>query len=330
MNKHSFERLTLERVKELLETEGSAIGLVDPEEYHKWKKELPNCISKSSLADFEENPLRYKMQLDSGEEKSSAGFKLGSAVDAAVLTPDVFARKYFYEPKEVALTKDGRPHANGHQSAEQKARWAERAQKGDIFLKLEELTQVNDMAESVSEHLRKLRLKLPKSAFDLDGSDGCNCLTQVAMFVTVQAVQGVVLPVPLTVCGMLDLLPLEDPVLVDLKTTSRGLSEQGLNYSMTDYSYGVQAAMYTDLYQICMNEQEARRFAFLFVEAEAPHQTRMVWMPQTLNIAYRSRYQRALVEYATALATDDWGGLQLPDMDYNPPKYELSKLNITD
>ena len=58
MKVSDFERLTLERVQELLEKQGSAIGLVDPDEYHAWKKELPNCVSKSSLVEFMENPLR--------------------------------------------------------------------------------------------------------------------------------------------------------------------------------------------------------------------------------------------------------------------------------
>lgn len=313
----NFERLTLERVQVLLEEQGCAIGLVDPDEYHKWKKVLPNCVSKSSLVDFEENPLRYKMALDAGESRSSAGFKLGGAVDAAVLTPEVFARKYWYEPKEVKICANGKPHAGGHQSDEQKARWAEREARGDVMLKVEELKLVSDMAMAVSAHLEKLGL-LP----------GESCLTQVAMFVRVEAVNNVMLPAALTVCGMLDVLPLEDPVLLDLKTTSRGVSEQGINYALCDYSYGVQAAMYADLYQICTGEDEGRRFAFLFADTVAPHQTRLAWVPATLMVAYRARYQAALEHFSRCVASGDWGGLQLPDMDYNPPRYELNKLGV--
>lgn len=317
MDASDFERLSLERVKELLDKQGSAIGLVDPDEYHKWKAELPNCVSKSSLVEFMENPLRFKMNLDAGIEKKSAGFKLGSAVDAAVLTPDVFARKYFYEPKEVQICANGKPHAGGHQSKEQKARWDERAARGDVFLEQQELLQVNDMANSMTEHLQKLGLKVGES-----------CLTQVAMFVRVEAVNGVMLPVPLTVCGCLDILPLADPVLLDAKVTSRGVTEAGINAAMADYSYGVQAAMYADLFQICTGEDEGRRFAFLFADTVAPHQTRLAWVPATLMIAYRARYQAALEHFARCVASGDWGGLQLPDMDYNPPRYELYKLGV--
>lgn len=317
MDASDFERLSLDRVKELLDKQGSAIGLVDPDEYHKWKKELPNCVSKSSLVEFMENPLRFKMNLDAGIEKKSAGFKLGSAVDAAVLTPDVFARKYFYEPKEVQICANGKPHAGGHQSKEQKARWDERAARGDVFLEPEELKQVNDMANSMTEHLQKLGLKVGES-----------CLSQVAMFVRVEAVNGVMLPVPLTVCGCLDILPLEDPVLMDAKTTSRGVTEAGINAAMADYSYGVQAAMYADLFQVCTGEPEARRFVFLFAETIFPHQTRLAWVPATLMIAYRTHYQLGLEQYSRCVATGEWGGQQLPDMDFNPPRWELNKLNV--
>lgn len=317
MKANDFERLTLDRVKELLEEQGYAIGLVEPDEYHAWKKELLNCVSKSNLVEFMENPLRYKMNLDAGIEKESAGFKLGSAVDSALLTPDLFTKRYFYEPKEVQICADGKPHARGHQSSEQKKRWDERAAKGDVFLKLEELKQVNDMAANMTEHLQKLGLTV-----------GETCLTQVAMFVRVEAVNGKMLPVPLTVCGMLDILPLEDPVLVDAKTTSRGVSEESINYAMTDYSYGVQAAMYADLFQVCTREPEARRFAFLFAESTFPHQTRIAWVPTPLMIAYRAHYQGGLERISRCLATGEWGGLQLPDMDFNPPRWELNKLNV--
>ena len=326
MNKYSFERLTLERVQELLESQGFAIGLVDPDEYHKWKKVLPNCVSKSNLMDFAENPLRYKMNLDAGIEKESAGFKLGSAVDSALLTPDLFAKKYFYEPKEVQICADGKPHARGHQSSDQKKRWDDRAAKGDVFLKLEELKQVNDMAGNLAEHMGRLGLRVAASPDGSAENGGVTCLTQVAMWLQVDAVRGETLPVTLTVCGMLDALPLEDPVLLDVKTTSKGLGEAALNYAMTDYHYGDQAALYTDLFQICTGEPEARRFAFLFVESVYPYQTRMVWVPVLLMEAYRRHYQDALIEYARALHTGEWGKLQLPDMDFTPPRYELNKL----
>ena len=57
-----------------------------------------------------------------------------------------------------------------------------------------------------------------------------------------------------------------------------------------------------------------------------PYQTRMVWVPVTLMEAYRRHYQDALIEYARALHTGEWGKLQLPDMDFTPPRYELNKL----
>ena len=45
-------------------------------------------------------------------------------------------------------------------------------------------------------------------------------------------------------------------------------------------------------------------------------------------IAYRTHYQLGLEQYSRCVATGEWGGLQLPDMDFNPPRWELQKLNV--
>lgn len=313
MKKEDFKVLGLEDVLAGLERDGFAIGLVDPEEYQGWKGRIPGCVSKSMLHDFGQNPLRFHLNEVEGRRVEHAGFKLGSAVDAAVLTPEVFARKYWFEPKKVAITKSGHPAANGMQDPDQKAAWAERAAQGHVMLAEKELAQVREMAGNVEAHLAELGMKV-----------GENTLTQVAMFLRLDEVGGEQLPVPLVVCGMLDLMPLEGKLLWDLKTTSRGVDEAGLNFAMCDYGYGIQAALYADLFAACTGEERA--FAFLFVESAAPYQSRVVRMPWLLLDGYRARYERLLRDYSQCLATGDWGALILPEMVYAPPRYEAAKL----
>lgn len=313
MKAEDFKAMGLADVLAGLERDGFAIGLVDPEDYQGWKREIPGCVSKSMLHDFGQNALRFHLNEVEGRKVEHAGFRVGSAVDAAVLTPGLFSRRYWYEPKKVAITKSGEPAKNGAQDPEQKAAWAAREAAGNVMLSEKELAQVMAMAENVNTHLAELGMTV-----------GYNTLTQVAMFVRIDSVGGERLPVPLVVSGMLDLMPLEGRVLWDLKTTSRGVDETGLNYAMCDYGYGIQAALYADLFAVCTGEE--REFAFLFVESSAPYQSRVVRMPWLLMEGYRARYERLLREYSRCLSTGDWGALILPEMVYSPPKFEAVKL----
>lgn len=313
MNKDDLKVLGLDDVLAGLERDGFAIGLVDPEVYHGWKRVIPNCVSKSMLTEFAENALLFHMNEVEGRKVERRGFRMGSAVDAAVLTPEVFARRYFWEEKQVALTKSGEPAKNGAQDPEQKARWAARAAAGDVLMDEAEYAEVLRVAGNVRDAWRGLGLTV-----------GENALSQVAMFCRLEEVGGERLPVPLVVCGMLDLMPLVGGELWDLKTTSRGVSEGALNAQVAEYGYGLQAALYADLFAVCTGEE--RVFRFLFAEVVPPYQCRVVEMPWLAMDGYRVRYERLLWEYARCVATGDWGGPVLPTMVYEMPVWEKKKI----
>ena len=315
MKKDDLKRLSLDDVLAGLEENGCVIGLVDPEEYHGWKKQIPNCVSKSMLHEFAQNALLFHMNETEGRKVERSGFRMGSAVDSCVLTPELFSVRYFCEAKKIALTKEGKPAMNGRQDPEQKARWVERFAAGDILLDEKEFSTVLQVAGNVRDAWSKLGLQV-----------GENALSQVAMFVRLEEVGGAELAVPLVVCGMLDLMPLEGELLWDLKTTSRGVQEFSLNAQIADYGYGIQAALYADLFEVCTGQ--ARGFAFMFAETQAPWQCRAVLMPAEGEVAigYRAMYERMLAEYAICLHTGNWGEAVLPAMVYAPPRYEAAKL----
>lgn len=315
MKKEDFKVLGLANVLAGLECDGFAVGLVDPAEYHGWKKAIPNCVSKSMLHEFGENALLFHLNEVEGRKVERKGFRMGSAVDAAVLTPEVFERRYFCEEKRLALTKEGRPVANGRQDPEQRAEWEARFAKGDVLMDADEFAEVLRVAGNV------------RAAWgDMGLAVGENALSQVAMFVRVEEVRGERLPVPLVVCGMLDLLPLEGKVLWDLKTTSRGVAEGALNAQVAEYGYGLQAALYADLFEVCTGE--VREFRFLFAEVVAPYQCRVVAMPWMAMDGYRGLYERLLLEYARCVASGDWGGPVLPEMVYEAPVWEKRRLGF--
>ena len=315
-----FEMITYEQVLERLQTDGYAIGAVNPREYHKWKGMLAEALdvpvtSKSDLSDFAACPLRYRYNKENGVKKCSDALRLGSLVDCLVLTPELFSAEYLCEPKRVAVKKDGTPYANGQQDAEQKAAWEAAEAQGITVLTLEELAKAKVIAQRASEHLAERGLIL-----------GQTFQSQVAMWVCLRSVGGVPLACPVVVTGMMDILPLGGSSIWDLKTTSMPVeNEAKLMYTLEDFHYGVQAALYTDMYNLCTGEQRDE-FSFLFTATgELPVMSREVTMQTEALEFYRAMYERWLVAFALAHATGDWGLHTLPRKFYTPTLRERKK-----
>ena len=315
-----FEMITYEQVLERLQTDGYAIGAVNPREYHKWKGMLAEALdvpvtSKSDLSDFAACPLRYKYNKDRGIKKSSDALRMGSLVDCLTLTPELFDKEYLCEPKRVAITKDGKPHAKGWQDPEQKAAWEAAEAQGITVLTPEELAKAKVIAQRASEHLAERGLMLGKTF-----------QSQVAMWVCLRSVGGVPLACPVVVTGMMDILPLGGSSIWDLKTTSMPVeNEQKLMYTLEDFHYGVQAALYTDMFNLCTGEQRDE-FSFLFAATgELPVMSREVTMQTEALEFYRAMYERWLVAFALAHATGDWGLHTLPRKFYTPTLRERKK-----
>ena len=313
-----FKAISFEEVVKRLQSDGYAIGAVNPKEYHKWKPLLAAELgvpvtSKSDLGDFAACPLRYKYNKDCGIKKSSDALRLGSLVDCLVLTPELFDKEYKCEAKRVALKKDGSPYANGQQDAAQRAEWEAAAAAGVTVLAPEELARARAIAQRATEHLAERGLVLGKSF-----------RSQVGMWVCVREVGGVPLACPVVVTGMLDVLPMDGAAgLWDLKSTGVPVeNEVRLMYTLEDFHYGVQGALYLDMFNLCTGEGRDE-FSFLFVgTGEPPVMSREVVMQEEALVFYRAMYERWLVAFAAALAYDDWGLPTLPRKFYTPTSRE--------
>lgn len=289
---------TPEEVKETLLAQGFARGAVNPAAYHAWKSALGEpCVSKSSLTEFMKNPYKHHWQEEHGTKEETAGMRKGSLVDCLVLTPELFETLYAVDEIN-RRTKEG------------KAREAELMAQGKTILTPKEFAEAQDVAEAAASALER---------FAPYG-------TQEALWVRLTHVGSYELPQPVIVSGMLDVRPgASELPLIDLKTTSADPANAGeLNRAMANFGYGIQAAMYVDLWRACTGE--ARGFAFLFAgTGSEPVQTRLVHMNDGTLEMYRRRYREAITEYSEACASGLWGARELPEMDYQPPAWENLK-----
>lgn len=352
------ELLTYEQVVEQLRGGGRCCGVVNPNEYHAWKKRLAEdfgcaVVSKSTLHDFALSPFRYRYNELNSVRKETKGLRIGSMVDCKVLTPmlwgEMFAEPWvpvgeFAEPwkpwepqeeKRFALKKNGEPSKN--QDPDQKAEWeaakaadkeakaaweqrkeaAEAAfyeeceRRGVTLTKPDEVELAEAVAQQATAHLAEVGLVLGRSF-----------VSQLAMWLYVTHIDGEQLPCPLIVTGMADVCPMDDSAfgdaLMDLKTTAKDPADaQQLFYAMEDWHYGLGAALYLDLYNLCAGAQRTR-FGHLFVGTQLPALSRLVWLGDAELAVFREDYKALLRRYALAVATQDWGEPTLEPVFYQP------------
>ncbi len=297
-------------IEDFLKT-GRAMGYVTPAAYHAAKGKLKNCVSKSTLTEFARNPYRFKWNRDNGIEKTSSGFRFGSLVDALVLTPDLFGSLYRVEAVKVATKKDGTPYLNGQQDKQQKEEWAALAEAGVTIISPEEYDAAAFCADDVTKELARQGLILGET-FD----------SQVGFMFHLE------IPVsdgerePVNFMGMIDILP-RDPErpIKDLKTTACHVdSVYDIDRSIRSYSYGIQAATYSDMVAQITGYQ--RDFSFFFVENAPPHCMADVTMRRDALDMYRKKYWRHLCLYAECCHTGVWGSKIQEPRDYVPTPYE--------
>lgn len=296
--------ISLKDVVAALRADGCCIGTVkEPEVYHAWKAELAaefGCpvVSKSTLADFAAGAYRHHWNARHGVKKESSGLAFGSAVDCRVLTPENWDDLYSVEEID-RRTKAGKERA------------AELEAKGVQVLKPAEFEVIEAAAKRANNHLE---------------AECVRFTAQVGMWVYLEELDGEPLPCPVIVTGMIDILPDEDcprgDEILDLKTTSADVQDvQALFYAVEDFRYGIQAAIYLDLYNLCEPEDNPRdSFGFLFVNNALPAMSRMVMLDAVCIEAHRAEYKALLRQYCAAHASGDWGSPMMDEVYYIPTR----------
>lgn len=299
-----------EQVAAALREDGFCIGVVEPDAYHAMKEVLPGllglregaCVSKSSLHEFAASPYAFRWRRESGRKVESSGFLLGSAVDAATLTPELYASRYTCEAID-RRTKAGKERAR------------ELEERGVTVLKPEESEMVNLAAEHATVALERRGLVLGESYS-----------SQVGMWVVLERVFDAQLATPLILTGMLDICPHRGDALLDLKTTSKPVGNKSLlGYAVQDLDYGVQASVYATLFEACTGEVRGR-FGFCFVGTEMPCEVRFLWMEREQLEDYKPFWTRLLVRFAEAVETGDWGSFEHEDIEYTINAKEREKI----
>lgn len=236
-------------------------------------------ISQSALSVVSRSPLHYWAQYidpDREAREPSPAMKLGSAIHAAVLEPDLFAQRYVPAPKVDRRTKEG------------KSIWEELValadQNGAELLPADDFRTCQAIAQQVRSHPTARKVfangQAEMSCYWTDRETGLLCRCRPDW--------------------------LSMPIIVDLKSTDDA-SASAFQRSAWNYRYWMQAAWYIDGVEQATG---LRPDAFIFAafEKSAPYACAFYFADEAMLEIGRREYRKLLHQLADCISSDTWPG----------------------
>jgi exodeoxyribonuclease VIII len=231
-------------------------------------QKLDAPVSKSLLWDFNESP--YKWRHSTGKEVTKA-MDLGTLIHSAILEPE----RAITDIVSLSPFPDFRTKAAQEWKADQR-------EMGRMIATEEDIRTASGCEQVFSE--------------DYAQRFGVGYKSEVAVFATIGATQ---------IKGMIDLVPDNLDLLVDLKTTARIGSLREITNTIISRGYHWQAALYLDLWNAASGETR-NRFVICFIEVSEPYETAWVLVSPALIEAGRAGYMNALAKWQSCVAIDVW------------------------
>lgn len=204
-------------------------------EYHSYKLDKSNLkagpVSCSMLKDFAINPYSWLKQ---PLREPSAAMQTGTLLDAALTEPERLDDIVAVNPYDSFRTKEARE-------------WRDTAlAEGKVICGEDEVEHAHTCAQAVREH--------PVAAKILEGAE----------FQTAAVAEVGGIPVK----ALVDILPARgtewEETLVDYKTTSLGLHDEGIRTAMSRFRYHWQAAFYRTVFNKASEDRHIEQFTFIF------------------------------------------------------------------
>jgi hypothetical protein len=231
-------------------------------------QKLDGPVSKSLLWDFNESP--YKWRHSAGRESTRA-MDLGTLIHSAILEPNIPLE----DVAAISPFNDFRTKAAQEWKADQR-------EMGKMIATDEDIRAASGCELVFSE--------------DYAQRFAGGYKTEVAVFGIIGATQ---------IKGMIDLVPDNLDVLVDLKTTARIGSLFDIARTIISRGYHWQAALYLDLWNAATGEKRTR-FVICFIEVTEPYESAWVEVSPELIEAGRAGYMNALAKWQSCVAVNAW------------------------
>lgn len=255
-----------------------------------WETAKDKAASKSLVTDFIDDPGTWKA---SGKKEKTASMGFGSLVDTLLLEPAKFEARYCISP-----FADFRKNEAKEWRAEMEAAGVE-------IVTEDRLASAQDACEAVRNHYDAAAL--------LYGAR-----TQIAFRHGTK--HGIASK------GLVDIVPLAEDTLVDLKTCSQSALEnrRTLQRHMLEWGYHIQAGAYLDGWNIASGE-ERMRFKFIFVTNTEPFRCAVIELPLAAILLGAQQYQSGLERLVDCLQRDVWPSQWDGTVELDLPEYAYTE-----
>jgi len=230
--------------------------------------------------------MKVKMDLDKSESQSRKACLLnGEVLHAMVLEPMTQEHRFVYEKEP--LKEKNKLEENGGSKKAWDALKATAKQYGRTLVPYEIYRGCQGMSEPLMKNTRWTNVQ----------RFGSKELTLIA------DIKGVRCKVRLDAM----LKPISLPgTIVDLKTTSKGLSDRQIEKTIVEYGYQFSAAMYIEVAKALGISIGA--FEWVFLQSEAPHQHRFFAANEDMLERGKWEFYKTLEIYRLAAETGNWPG----------------------
>jgi exodeoxyribonuclease VIII len=231
------------------------------------------ALSRSSLWNYKKSPAHYLEQKNNPRKQTEA-MMLGKALHMAVLQPNLFADYYVCKPAINTRTKIG---------AAQYAEWVQN-NLGKTPVDDEDLAKIIIMSKLLKNH-PKLQPSLENSlteiaALWIDKKTNIRCKCKF---------------------DMISKMP-SGYALMDIKTC---LDVSDVAYSIGEYGYNLQAAMYSEGFKQATG-LECKFFLFVFIEKNPPFNIRIIHADDEIIRTGNLWYEKLLSTHVECLKHKSW------------------------
>lgn len=251
-----------------------------------WETAQGKAVSKSLIADFIEDPGTWKA---SKRKEVTASMGFGLLVDTLLLEPDKFETRYTVSPYADFRKKEAQE-------------WKSEMEAAGIEIVTEDrLASAHDACEAVRNH-------------DAAGAILYGAKTQVAFRHKTRH--------GLASKGLIDIVPLAEDTLADLKTCSQSALEnkRALQRHIYEWGYHIQAGAYLDGWNIASGD-ERTRFKFIFVTNSEPFRCAVVEIPLSAILLGSQQYQSGIERLVDCFERDEWPSQWDGVVDIDLPEY---------
>lgn len=251
---------------------------------------IGKAVSKSLITSFAPDPSAWK---SSPPNKVTASMRAGSLFDTLVTEPDKMESRYVVSEFDGFRTKDAKE-------------WRARIEEtGATVVKQSEMTFAQAQLSAVQSK--------PEAMALLNGAR-----YQVAFRHSTKYA--------FDAKGLIDIVPDDDELLVDVKTCEPSAleSKRKLQRHILDWQYHVQAGGYCEGYSVASGS-ERTRFKFIFITNKYPIRVAVIELPFAAIMLGADRYRNGMKRFSECLESDTWPSLWDGETELDLPDYAYTE-----